>query len=76
LFDALAPIAGVLTTMFFVASPFFLTLYLGFFAGVLLYICASDILPEAHSQRSSFKLIGLTITGTVFIFFTSILLKA
>ena len=68
LFDSLAPILGVISTLFFKLSPYFLTLYLGFFAGFLLYIGGSDILPEAHSKHSSFKLIGLTILGTVFIF--------
>lgn len=66
--DALAPLLGVATTFFFTFSPHFLILYLGFFAGFLLYIGASDILPEAHSQRSSYKLIGLTIFGTLFVF--------
>ncbi|MBI4837319.1 MAG: ZIP family metal transporter [Candidatus Portnoybacteria bacterium] len=67
-FDALAPSLGIVTAFFFTFSPHFLILYLGFFAGFLLYIGASDILPEAHSQRSSYKLIGLTIFGTLFIF--------
>lgn len=71
LLDSLAPILGALSTLFFSVSPHFLTLYLGFFAGFLLYIGASDILPEAHSNQSSFKLIGLTIFGTVFIFLIS-----
>jgi len=46
-------------------------LYLGFFAGFLLYVGASDILPEAHSQnRSSItaSLIGLTCLGAAFVF--------
>ncbi len=67
-FDALAPSLGVATAFFFTFSPHFLILYLGFFAGFLLYIGASDILPEAHSQHSSYKLIGLTILGALFIF--------
>ena len=71
LLDALAPILGALSTLFFQVSPRFLVLYLGFFAGFLLYIGASDILPEAHSQNSSYKLIGLTILGTVLIFIIS-----
>jgi zinc transporter ZupT len=41
---------------------------LGFFAGFLLYIGASDILPEAHSKNSSSKLIGLTILGALLVF--------
>jgi len=69
--DAAAPIFGALSTLFFKVSPHFLVLYLGAFAGFLLYIGASDILPEAHSQHSSFKLIGLTILGAVFIFLIS-----
>ena len=67
-FDAAAPLLGALSTLFFKVSPYFLVLYLGAFAGFLLYIGASDILPEAHSKNSSFKLIGLTILGVLFIF--------
>lgn len=68
LLDAIAPILGATSTLFFKVPSHFLVLYLGFFAGFLLYIGASDILPEAHSQRSSWKLIGLTILGAIFIF--------
>ncbi len=68
LFDALAPVLGALSTMFFTVSDNFLILYLGFFAGFLLYIGASDILPEAHSKHSSWKTIALTVAGVVFIF--------
>jgi ZIP family zinc transporter len=69
--DSLAPILGAISTLFFTCSPYFLTIYLGFFAGFLLYIGASDILPEAHSKNSSLKLIGLTILGVVFVFLVS-----
>ncbi|MDO8436090.1 MAG: ZIP family metal transporter [bacterium] len=65
---AAAPVLGVLSTLFFRVSPHFLIWYLGAFAGFLLYIGASDILPEAHSKHSSMKMIGLTILGAVFIF--------
>ena len=68
LFDSLAPVLGVLSTFLFIVPPHFLVWYLGFFAGFLLYIGVSDILPEAHSQHSSFKLIGLTIAGVILIF--------
>jgi zinc transporter ZupT len=66
--DALAPVLGAASTIFFSLSPYFLVLYLGFFAGFLLYIGASDILPEAHSKQSSYRTIGLTVLGAVFIF--------
>jgi len=68
LLDAVAPVLGALSTLFFTVSPHFLVLYLGFFAGFLLYIGASDILPEAHSEQSSYKLMALTIFGTLLIF--------
>lgn len=66
--DALAPILGAISTLFFVIPESFLLIYLGFFAGFLLYIGASDLLPEAHSRHSSLSMIGLTILGVLFIF--------
>lgn len=66
--DALAPIVGALSTLLFTVSDNVLVLYLGFFAGFLLYIGASEILPEAHSKHSSFRTIGTTILGVVAIF--------
>jgi zinc transporter ZupT len=68
LLDAVTPIIGVLSTFIFKIPENLLVIYLGFFAGFLLYIGASDLLPEAHSKHSSFKLIGLTILGVLFIF--------
>lgn len=68
---SLAPILGALATLFFTVSENFLVLYLGFFAGFLLYIGASDILPEAHSKRSSWKTIAFTILGALIIFLVS-----
>lgn len=66
--DALAPVLGVLSTNFFQLPDSALVIYLGFFAGFLLYIGASDILPEAHSEHSSILTIILTILGAAFIF--------
>lgn len=68
LVDAIAPVLGALSTMFFSIPDNLLVLYLGFFAGFLLYIGASDLLPEAHSKHSSYKMIGLTVLGALFIF--------
>ena len=68
LLGALTPVLGAISTLFFKVPPQFLVLYLGFFAGFLLYIGASDILPEAHSKQSSYKLMALTILGTLLIF--------
>lgn len=66
--DASAPVIGVISTFIFQFPKSWLVLYLGFFAGFLLYIGASDLLPEAHSKHSSWPMLGLTALGVVFIF--------
>jgi ZIP family zinc transporter len=68
LLDSFTPVLGAISTLFFTLPENFLVLYLGFFAGFLLYIGSSDILPEAHSKNSSFKTITLTISGMILIF--------
>lgn len=68
LLDALAPVLGALSTLFVQVSAKGLLIYLGFFAGFLIYIGASEILPEAHSQKSSYGTIALTISGALFMF--------
>jgi zinc transporter ZupT len=68
LLDALAPVLGASSTLLFSISNAGLVLYLGFFAGFLLYIGASEILPEAHSKHSSYQTIMLTLSGVVFMF--------
>jgi zinc transporter ZupT len=68
--DALAPVLGAASTMAFTLAPAVLVLYLGGFAGFLLYIGAADILPQAHSQAgpaAALRLIGLTALGAAFI---------
>ncbi len=66
--DALAPILGAALTSLIHISDKGLLVYLGFFAGFLLYIGASEILPEAHSKHSSYGTIGLTVLGAAFMF--------
>jgi ZIP family zinc transporter len=69
--DALAPLAGALSTLAFAIPPLQLMTYLGFFAGFLLYIGVSDILPEAHSRAGpgiALRLIGLTCCGAAFVY--------
>jgi ZIP family zinc transporter len=68
LVDAAAPVLGALATLFFHLSSEGLVLYLGFFAGFLLYIGASEILPEAHAKHSSYWTILLTIFGAAVMF--------
>jgi ZIP family zinc transporter len=68
LLDATAPVLGALSTLFYSIPTPALPLYLGFFAGFLLYIGASDILPEAHSERSTPATLLLTVAGATFAF--------
>lgn len=62
------PIVGGLASLAITLSEEALAIYLGFFAGILLYIAASNLLPQAHSEGSSRRSFGLTLLGVVFIF--------
>ena len=53
---------------FFSIPDAVLPVYLGFFAGFLLYIGASDILPEAHREKSTTLTVVLTVLGATFAF--------
>lgn len=71
LLDAVAPVLGVIFTGLIKIPNTWLILYLGFFAGFLLYIGASEILPEAHSQTSKISTIILTLIGVVLVYLIS-----
>ncbi|HEX7153799.1 MAG TPA: ZIP family metal transporter [Thermoanaerobaculia bacterium] len=60
--DAIAPVAGALLAMFMKIDPLLLAYQLAFFAGFLLYLGASDLLPHVH-ERPRFALIGSTLAG-------------
>ncbi|CAN5330238.1 hypothetical protein BH09PAT4_BH09PAT4_06700 [soil metagenome] len=62
------PIVGGLASLVVSFSESALTIYLGFFAGLLMYIAASNILPQAHTKSMSYKTVGLTVIGTVVMF--------
>lgn len=69
--DSITPLFGAASTLFFRLPAGTLVLYLGFFAGFLLCIGASEILPEAHSPNPTFKPMLMTLIGVLFIFFVS-----
>ena len=62
------PSIGAALTLFIRVPEQGLLVYLGVFAGFLLYIGASDVLPEAHADHSSIKTVGLTVLGAVTMF--------
>ncbi|MFC9976857.1 ZIP family metal transporter [Spirillospora sp. NPDC127200] len=67
--DALAPIAGALVTLAVTVPKPVLGPYLGFFAGVLLYLAAAEILPEAHSGHPRVMTLLSTVAGVVVVLF-------
>ncbi|MEU3045179.1 MULTISPECIES: ZIP family metal transporter [unclassified Streptomyces] len=64
---ALAPVAGAATTLLFAFPEALLGGYLGFFGGVLLYLAAAEILPEAHAERPAGSTLLCTVGGVGFV---------
>ncbi|MFJ5722856.1 ZIP family metal transporter [Streptomyces sp. NPDC093149] len=65
--DALAPLVGAATTLLFTLPEEALGCYLGFFGGVLLYLAAAEILPEAHHAHPARSTLLCTVAGVGFI---------
>ena len=61
--DAIAPVAGVVSTMFFAVSGGTLGIILAIFCGFFLYIGASDLIPESHHAHPKFMTTLMTILG-------------
>lgn len=61
--DAVTPVVGAALTLLFTVPDRDLLVYLGVFAGFLLYIGASDILPEAHANHPSRLTVLMTVLG-------------
>ena len=61
------PIIGGLASLAITVSEKTLAIYLSFFAGFILYIAASNIIPQAHTETSPKKSIFLTVLGAAFI---------
>jgi zinc transporter ZupT len=62
--DAIAPVLGALCAGWLNIAPRLLAYQLSFFAGFLLYLGASDLLPHVHA-RTRGALIAATIAGVV-----------
>ena len=61
--DALAPVAGVLSTLFFTVPADKLGLLLALFSGFFLYIGASDLIPESYHAHPKRWTTIMTIAG-------------
>ena len=61
--DAITPILGIVSTLFFTVEKSVLGLILALFAGFFLYIGASDLLPESHHSHPAALTTFLTVLG-------------
>jgi ZIP family zinc transporter len=65
--DAAAPVVGAASTAFVTIPEGLLGGYLGLFGGVLLYLAAAEILPEAHHEHPARSTLLCTVAGALFI---------
>lgn len=63
LVDAVAPVLGVISTLFFSVPEPTLGLLLALFAGFFLYIGASDLIPESHHAHPTRMTTVMTALG-------------
>ena len=61
--DALAPVVGVVSTLFFTLPESALTIILALFSGFFLYIGATDLIPESHHAHPKFLTTAMTLLG-------------
>jgi ZIP family zinc transporter len=61
--DAVAPVIGVISTLFFTLPESALAIILAIFSGFFLYIGASDLIPESHHGHPKFLTTAMTILG-------------
>ncbi len=66
--DALAPVVGVASTLFFTLPEAQLGILLALFAGFFLYIAACDLIPESHHLHPTFWTTATTILGATSLF--------
>lgn len=68
LIDAVAPVLGIISTLFFSLPQSTLGIILALFAGFFLYIGASDLLPESHHSHPTIWTTLLTVLGMIVIY--------
>jgi len=68
LVDSIAPVLGIIATLFFTLPVTSLGIILALFAGFFLYIGASDLLPESHHNHPTFWTTFMTVLGVLVLF--------
>lgn len=61
--DAVAPVIGAASTLFFTLPESALAIILAIFSGFFLYIGASDLIPESHHAHPKFMTTAMTLLG-------------
>ncbi len=69
--DAIAPVAGIIITLFFTVSAPVLAVILAAFCGFFLYIGTSDLLPESHHRHPTAWTSVMTALG-VFVMYVAV----
>ena len=68
LVDAIAPVVGAASTLFFHLPEQGLSIVLALFTGFFLYIGASDLLPESYHAHPKFLTTVMTLAGAAVLF--------
>lgn len=68
LVDALAPVVGIVLTLFITLAEDKLRFVLAIFAGFFLYIGASDLVPESYHNHPTWKTTFMTVLGAGFLY--------
>ncbi|NBV89872.1 MAG: divalent heavy-metal cations transporter [Actinobacteria bacterium] len=66
--DGVARLGGAAIGTYLIISDRFISLYLALFAGMVIYLATSHILPEAHSKHPSRLTLLSTIAGVIAMF--------
>ncbi len=66
--DAIAPVVGVLSTLFFSVPEYILGIILAIFCGFFLYIGATDLLPESHHSHPTKLTTFMTLLGILVLY--------
>jgi len=61
--DAIAPVLGVISTLFFTLPEQYLSVILALFSGFFIYIGATDLIPESHHAHPKFLTTLMTLLG-------------
>lgn len=69
--DSITPLLGAASTFVIPIPTYAIGFMLAFFAGEFLYLGAADLLPEAHREKTSAKLVLATVLGIALIFATT-----